>query len=156
MDFSPRRHVYERLDSTVLPGFGLAYLTEQHLGTMESGRVHSQVRYRWEQGDAEVRRAMRELARSAEQGRSALARGDLRALSRLMNRNHDLRVALFGEALGAHNLALVEIARSLGLAAKLPGSSGAALVLLDDPTAEGELAAAYAARGYRYQPIEVF
>ena len=156
MDFSPRTRVYERLDSKLLPRFGLAYLAEQHLGTMESGRVHSQVRYRWEQGDAEVRTAMRELARSAEQGRSALGRRDLRTLSRLMNRNHDLRVELFGEALGAHNLELVEIARSLGLAAKLPGSSGAALVLLDDAAAESALAAAYAAKGYRYQPIEVF
>jgi glucuronokinase len=154
MDFSPHRQAYQRLDSSLLPRFGLAYLAEQHLGTMESGRVHSQVRYRWEQGDPEVRRVMRELARSAEQGRSALARSDRKALARLMDRNHELRVQLFGEALGAHNLELVEIARGFGLAAKLPGSSGAALVLLDD-SAESALAEAYAAKGYRYQRIEV-
>ncbi|MFB3881954.1 MAG: mevalonate kinase [Armatimonadota bacterium] len=156
MDFSPRSRLYQRLDSKRLPRFGLAYLAEQHLGTMESGRVHSQVRYRWEQGDPEVRATMRQLARTAEQGRSALERGDLGRLPRLMNRNHDLRVQLFGQALGAHNLELVEIARGLGLAAKLPGSSGAALVLLADAAAEGQLASAYAAKGYRYQPIEVF
>jgi glucuronokinase len=156
MDFSPGKQSYERLDSKLLPRFGLAYLAEQHLGTMESGRVHSQVRYRWEQGDPEVRRAARALARSAEQGRGALERGDRKALARLMNRNHELRIQLFGEALGAHNLELVEIAHGLGLAAKLPGSSGAALVLLDDAGAESVLADAYAAKGYRYQPIEVF
>jgi glucuronokinase len=154
MDFSPGKQAYERLDSKLLPRFGLAYLAEQHLGTMESGRVHSEVRYRWEQGDPEVRKAMGELARSAEQGRSALQRGDPKRIARLMNRNHDLRVHLFGEALGAHNIELVEIARGLGLAAKLPGSSGAALILLDDAGSGRALAEAYAAKGYHYQPIE--
>ena len=161
MDFSSRRAgasscpTYERLDSELLPPFGIAYLAEQHLGTMESGRVHSQVRYRWEQGDPEVSRAMRELARSAEQGRRALERGDRKAIARLMNRNHELRVRLFGEALGAHNIELVEIARSLGFAAKLPGSSGAALILLDDAD-DRSLAEAYAMKGYCYQAIGAF
>ncbi len=155
MDLSPKRRTYDRLDSELLPRFGLAYLTEQHLGTMESGRVHSQVRYRWEQGDPEVRKAMRELARSAEQGRSALQRGDRNAIARLMNRNHELRVGLFGEALGAHNLELVQIARDLGFAAKLPGSSGAALILLDNAD-DYVLAQAYEAKGYRYQSITTF
>jgi len=156
MDF-PRgkKASYETLDSRLLPDFGLAYLAEEHFGTLESGLVHSSVRARWEQGDPEVRRVMRELARSAEQGRRALERGDRKALARLMNRNHELRVRLFGEALGAHNLELVEIARSLGLAAKLPGSSGAALILLDDAD-DRALAEAYQQKGYRYQRIEVF
>ena len=155
MDFARSTRSYERLDSKLLPRFGLAYLAEQHLGTMESGRVHSQVRYRWEQGDPEVRKTMGELARSAEQGRDALQRHDLKRIARLMARNHDLRVRLFGEALGAHNIELVEIARELGFAAKLPGSSGAALVLLDSARADRALAEAYSAKGYRYQTIEV-
>ncbi len=72
-----------------------------------------------------------------------------------MNRNFDLRRELYGdEALGEHNLALVAIARSAGLPAKLPGSSGAALILLDEEAeAEAALARAYADRGYRYLPI---
>ena len=72
-----------------------------------------------------------------------------------MNRNHELRVHLFGEALGAHNIELVEIARSLGFAAKLPGSSGAALVLLHDGDHRA-LAEAFAAKGYYYQAIHAF
>jgi hypothetical protein len=98
---------------------------------------------------------MRELARSAEQGREALMKGDWAKLARLMDRNHELRVAVFGETLGSHNLELVEIARARGFSAKLPGSSGAALVLLNGGN-ETELAAAYAARGYCYQPIEAY
>jgi glucuronokinase len=156
MDFSRGRGRYTRLSSRWLPRFGLAYLAEQHFGTLESGRVHSQVRDRWERGDRDVRRAMGEVARCAERGREALQARDTKRLGQLINRNFDLRRQLFGdEALGAHNLELVEIARSAGLAAKLPGSSGAALILLgEDPEAEAELARAYGERGYRFLPIK--
>lgn len=157
MDFTGASPKCARLSSSWLPHFGLAYLAEDHFGTIESGRVHSQVRYRWEQGDPEVRRTMRELARCAEKGREALRRRDAKALARLMNRNFDLRKRLYGEeALGQHNLELIQIARDHGLASKLPGSSGAALILLDDPQSESTLAEAYAARGYRYQTIKAF
>lgn len=157
MDFTGGTPKCTRLKSASLPAFGLAYLAEDHFGTIESGRVHSQVRYRWEQGDPEVRRAMREIARCAEKGREALRRGDLKTLARLMNRNFDLRKNLYGEeALGQPNLELIRIARDHGLAAKLPGSSGAALILLDGPQSESTLAEAYAAKGYRYQTIKAF
>ena len=154
MDFADGTGKYTRLNSRLLPRFGLAYLAEEHFGTLESGRVHSQVRYRWEQRDPQVRRAMREVARCAQAGRDALRARDTRALGRLMSRNFDLRRRLFGdEALGSHNIELVQIARDFGLSAKLPGSSGAALILLGDPQAEADLAKCYTAKGYRYQPI---
>ncbi|HUU53345.1 MAG TPA: hypothetical protein VMY87_00360 [Armatimonadota bacterium] len=157
MDFTGSTPKCTRITSSALPPFGLAYLAEDHFGTIESGRVHAQVRYRWEQGDSEVRRTMRELARCAEKGREALRRHDANALARLMNRNFDLRKRLYGEeALGQHNLELIRIARDHGLAAKLPGSSGAALILLGDPQVEEALAQAYAAKGYRYQTITAF
>ena len=157
MDFTGNRPKCTRLSSAWLPGFGLAYLAEDHLGTIESGRVHLQVRYRWEQGDPVVRRTMREIAACAQKGREALRHRDAKALARLMNRNFDLRKRLYGEeALGQHNLELIQIARDHGLASKLPGSSGAALILLDDPQSESTLAEAYAAKGYRYQTIKAF
>jgi glucuronokinase len=156
MDFSDGG-TFSRLDSRWLPRFGLAYLAEDHFGTIESGRVHSDVRHRWEQGDPDVRRTMKAIARCAESGREALKQRDWRALARLMDRNFDLRRAIFGdEVLGRDNLALVETARELGLAAKLPGSSGAALVLLDDANKTVPLAEAYASKGYRFQPIQGF
>jgi len=151
MDFSGEEPSYVRLESRWLPRFGLAYLSEQQMGTRESGQVHSQVRYRWEQGDPQVRRIVGELAGCAEQGREALERRDVAALARLMNRNFDLRRQMFGDAaLGEHNIAMVEIARSLGLAAKLPGSGGAALILLEPRDKEETLRMAYAERGYHY------
>ncbi len=157
MDFSRSPGKYSRLPSRRLPRFGLAYLTEQHFGAMESGQVHSQVRYRWQQGDPEVRRTMRAIARCAEAGRRALRADDRPALARLMNRNFDLRRSLFGdEGLGQANIELVEIARDLGLPAKLPGSSGAALILLQDRETADTLTDAYAAKGYCYQTIRPF
>lgn len=154
MDFSGDRPRYERLDSRLLPRFGLGYLTDEQVGQRESGLVHGEIRYRWEQGDPEVRRGMRELARCAEAGREALLAGDIKQLGRLMNRNFDLRRGLYGDqALGEHTIALVETARAAGCPAKLPGSSGAALVLLDSKEAEQALADAYGAKGYRFTPI---
>ncbi len=151
MDFSGERPRYRRLSSRSLPRFGLAHLGENQLGARESGQVHSQIRYRWEAGDPEVRAAIRGIARCAEAGLAALRRRDLDELGRLMDRNFDLRRRLSGdEALGEHNLALVETARAFGLPAKLPGSGGAALVLLHPPGREKKLAEAYAARGYRW------
>ena len=154
MDFSGARPHYARLNSRSLPRFALAYLTQEQLGTRESGSVHAPVRYRWEQRDREVRGAIRSLARCAEQGREALQARDWRRLGRLMNRNFDLRRRLFGdEALGEHNTALVELARAAGFPAKLSGSGGAALVLLDRAEAMGVLEEKYAARGYRVAAI---
>jgi glucuronokinase len=157
MDFSGGKGEYTRLSSRSLPRFGLAYLAEDHFGTLESGRVHSEVRYRWERGDTVVRKSIKEIARCALLGRRALTAGDHRKLGRLMDRNFDLRRGLFGdEALGAHNVRLVEIAREQGFAAKLPGSSGAALILLGEGEAEEALVEAYGQEGYRYQAIEAF
>ena len=170
MDLSGKRPRYQPMDSALLPRFGVAYLTQQ-TGMEESGRVHATVRSRWEMGDPEVSRVMREVASLADRGRAALKQRDYGELGRLMNRNFDLRRGLFGDqALGEHTIALVEIARELGFPSKLPGSSGAALILLDWPGARGRgeraaasaaevadaarrLSDAYAARGYAFVAV---
>jgi glucuronokinase len=154
MDFSKPRPRYQLIDPDFLPSFGLAYLTEDHLGGLESGRVHAPMRYRWERGDPEVRRVMHAIAQCAERGRQALRRRDLAELGRLMNRNFDLRRRLYGETgPEVHNIALVEIARAAGFPAKLPGSGGAALILLAEGGSRKALAEAYVAAGYRFLPI---
>ena len=154
MDFSGSQGKYERLDSALLPRFGLAHVTEKHLGSQESGQVHAPLRRRWDRGDPEVKRAMREMARCAELGVQALRTRNAAELGRLMHRNYDLRRRLFGEGgLERHNIRLVDIARAAGFSAKLPGSGGAALVLLDDGGSEEALAQNYEAEGYVYSPI---
>jgi glucuronokinase len=156
MDFSRDPPVYARMPSGLLPRFGLAWMSERQLGTQESGQVHTPVRFRWEQGDPRVRRAIRLIAQCAVAGRRALEAGNTRRLARLMDRNFDLRRELFGEG-GAerHNLRLVELAREAGFAAKLPGSGGAALVLLEGDGDEAALARSYEVEGYPYLPIHV-
>ncbi len=154
MDFSRGTPTYRRLDSRLLPKFGLAWVTERHLGSQESGQVHTPVRYRWESGDPEVRRAIAGIAECAVEGLKALEEGDGARLARLMDRNFDLRREMFGNG-GAerHNARLVEIAREAGFAAKLPGSGGAALILLADGGDQAALVERYQAEGYRYLPI---
>ena len=98
MDFSGARGKYERLDSALLPRFGLAYVPEALLGSQESGQVHAPVRRRWERGDPEVRRVMRAIAECAEAGLDALRQKDTAGVGRLMDRNFDLRRRLWGEA----------------------------------------------------------
>jgi len=152
MDFSGGGQ-YERLDSELLPRFGLAWMSETQIGSQESGQVHTPVRLRWEQGDPEVHRVIPAIAQCAEEGREALQQRDPSRLGKLMDRNYDLRRSLFGEAgPERHNIRLVEIARANGFAAKLPGSGGAALILLGGGD-EAALAKAYQAEGYRYTPI---
>jgi glucuronokinase len=156
MDFAAGDGRYERMDSSLLPEFGLAWVSERQMGTQESGQVHTPVRFRWEQGDPVVRRAIRGIARCAEGGREALLRGDIAKLGRLMDRNFELRREMFGDAgPERHNVRLVEIAREAGCAAKLPGSGGAAIILLTDRGDRERLAKGYAAEGYQYRPIKV-
>lgn len=154
MDLSRDRPRAERLEGVSLPRFGLAYLTNEQIGQRESGLVHREMRDRFLRGEAEVVSVMQELAASAVRGKQALRRGDVRELGRLMERNHELRCRLYGEeALGRDTVAMVELARATGYPAKLPGSSGAALILLDRRSGEQELARLYRERGYRFQAI---
>lgn len=94
------------------------------------------------------------LAECALAGKDALLRKDYDELGQLMNRNFDLRRALFGDAvLGEHSIKLVELARRFYFPAKLPGSGNAALILLNKSRAAEVLAQAYAENGYHYLTI---
>ena len=111
---------YERLDVSRLPRLHLMHLRESG---GQSGRIHSDVRRRFLEGDTEVAEAMREFAGIAERGRSILvgsAEGGedgavAEALAGEMRSNFALRRKLFGDAvLGAENLEMVELAESDG------------------------------------------
>ena len=129
---------YERLDVSRLPRLHLMHLRKSG---GQSGRIHSDVRRRFLEGDTEVADAMREFAGIAERGRSILvgsAEGGedgavAEALAGEMRSNFALRRKLFGDAvLGAENLEMVELAESMGAAAKFTGSGGAIAVLCPD------------------------
>ena len=159
MDFNAERlkadghGEYVPMDPSALPRLWLVWCDNPG----DSGKVHSTVRRRYDDGDQEVKRLLAEVASLADAGRAALEQKDVRALAALMDRNFDLRRALFGDAaLGALNVAMVEAARSVGAAAKFTGSGGAAVALCPEGAAqEDALAAACAKAGFRCELVRV-
>ncbi len=136
---------YERMDPALLPRLFIAYGPP----SAESGRAHNPVRFRWEQGDPEVRQAMEQFASYAEQGKAALQARDYETLGELMDKNFDLRRKVYGdEVIGERNLRLVNIARSLGLPVKFPGSGGAVIGMYRSEEEWEKLREAYAAEGF--------
>ena len=124
---------YTRLPARELPPLYLAY--DGRLAG-DSGKVHSDVRARYERGDTVVLEGMAELACLADEARGALARRDARALGECMVRNFAARRRMYGDGVvGARNIALVELANAHGLAAKFCGSGGA-VVCARVPVAE--------------------
>ncbi|CAG8571665.1 16_t:CDS:2 [Ambispora gerdemannii] len=129
---------YERISHENLPqGLWLAYETNPS----DSGKIHSEVRTKWEAGDAQVINAMNSFAEFAEQAKEILSRKIdtqqtrnfvRKELARLMNNNFSLRRELYGDhVLGPANLLMIEISHKYGFAAKLTGSGGAILGLLE-------------------------
>lgn len=113
---------YEPLDISLLPPLYLAY---DHQGK-KSGWVHRPIRQRWLAQDPQVVEAMATLACIAKRGREALLAQNHGEFGRLMDRNFDTRLALYGEDLiGQRSMRMVCIAREMGLCAKLAGSGGA-------------------------------
>lgn len=157
MDFSPDlmeangHGNYVELDHGKLPPLWIAYVPRS---TECSGKLHNNMRYRFENGDPEVIAGMREFARLTDHAVEAIEDRDYEAFGDLINRNFDLRRRLYGEqALGSHNLEMVEIARSAGLPAKFPGSGGAIVGIYDDPARLEFAAEAFHQAGYVVQPV---
>lgn len=133
---------YRSLDARRLPKLHLAYAIDPS----DSGRKHATVKQRWLNGDQEVHDAAKTWASlvdellvnlEGDEGTSTVSTPSTLGtkLGELMNRNFDLRRKLYGDAsLGWKNLRMIEIARSLGAAAKFPGSGGAILIYCDPET----------------------
>ncbi|XP_006662830.2 glucuronokinase 1-like [Oryza brachyantha] len=121
--------VYTPLDVNILPPLYLIYGDNPS----DSGKVHSTVRQRWLDGEEFIISSMEEIAQLALDGRKALLDKNYRELATLMNRNFDLRRQMFGDdVIGMVNIKMVEVARSVGAAAKFTGSGGAVVALCPD------------------------
>lgn len=110
---------YERLDPRLLPKLYVAYNTNL---SKVSGKVHSDVKARFDRGEKKIVETMAEIASLAEQAREALLEGRPDDLHELMNRNFDLRRSIYD--ITQSNLDLIETARSIGASAKFAGSGG--------------------------------
>ena len=112
--------IYEPLDPGLLPPLYMACRTDL---SEISGVFHSNLRTRWEQGEAAVVDAMIKFAELAEEGRACLLRRDYARLGELMDDNFDLRRSICN--LDPRNVEMVCFARSFGVSAKYAGSGGA-------------------------------
>ncbi|KAL0973053.1 hypothetical protein UPYG_G00198280 [Umbra pygmaea] len=135
MDFS--KHLMDEqgygdyicMDMYSLPTFWLAYLNDPS----DSGRIHSNVRQRWLNGETEVVEAMKSFAELTDQARTALQGKDWSRLGQLMDDNFELRRSVYTDGcLGPGNLKMVQLAKQFGSAVKLPGSGGAVVGLCLD------------------------
>jgi len=143
---------YERIDRSLLPPLYLAYVPNPS----DSGKIHSDVRRRWNEGDPEVRAAMETFAGFAKDGKAALEARDYGVIGELMNRAFTLRRKIFGDAvIGPDNLRMVEIANAHDFPATTCGSGGAIVGILGDEPQNAALADSLKAEGYRFLRIAV-
>lgn len=145
--------IYTPMDPDFLPELYIIYAENPS----DSGKVHSSVRKRWLDGDDVIRSWMKEVADLAVQGRSALESHNYSTLAELMNKNFELRRLMFGDdALGEMNIKMVEVAHSVGAAAKFTGSGGAAVALcLKGPSQIKQLEEACKVAGFILQQAHV-
>jgi glucuronokinase len=135
---------YERLDPSLLPNVYLAYRTSLSEGTEV---FHTNVRERWNSGDALVRGAMEEWASYAERGRRALLEGDVTELGKLIDANFDLRAKIYSISKG--NLEMIETARAVGATSNFSGSGGAVTGTFTDDRMFRKLEESYAPLGIK-------
>uniref|UniRef100_A0A0D3EFJ1 GHMP kinase N-terminal domain-containing protein n=1 Tax=Brassica oleracea var. oleracea TaxID=109376 RepID=A0A0D3EFJ1_BRAOL len=136
--------IYTIMDINLLPPLHLIYAENPSdsgkLGSGFSETCLSTVRRKWLDGDEFIISSMAEIAKLAEEGRTALLNKDYTKLKELMNRNFDLRRIMFGdECLGAMNIEMVEVARKIGAAAKFTGSGGAMVAFCPDGPSQVKL-----------------
>jgi glucuronokinase len=162
MDFSPTALApaqaevtglspYTPLDPALLPDLYLAY--DLHAGKLhsrqfavkvvtlswfcvtggDSGAVHNTVRARWEHQDPELVEGMTFLGSLADKAVECLQERRYADLAALMEQNFATRLRLYGPAVvGAKNVAMINLAKDLGLSAKFTGSGGALVCLRTD------------------------
>jgi len=158
MDFD--RHVIETqgygkylsMDPGLLPNLFLAYTT--HPGK-DSGKVHNEMRFRFNRGDHVVLEAMHEFATYTTGAVQALEDGDPQRFGVLMNLNFDLRRLLYGEDVLSSGLEMIRIARDLKAPVKFPGSGGAVVGAYFSEIQYLQLRAAYTEAGYKFAKVVV-
>lgn len=165
MDFSTaggkeerKRPKYQSLGPEVIPPLFLIYSNRP--SKKDSGAVHSEFKQKWEQGDEELIIQMSEVADLAEQGLQLLLSNKeavrVDKFGQLMRRNFELRKAMFGEAaLGQESLEMIEVANSVGAAAKFSGSGGAVVALMETADEEERLKLACKDAGFICERVEI-
>jgi glucuronokinase len=133
MDFDPSlvardgHGAYEPLDPALLPPLFVAHLED---AAEPSDVFHSDLRGRFDAGEAGVVAAMATLGELASVGRDAVVAGDAEALGKAIDASFDARRSI--AELDPRHVRMVEVARSLGARVNYAGSGGAIVGLAPD------------------------
>jgi glucuronokinase len=145
--------IYRGIDSSLLPNLFVVYMEGSG---KDSGKMHNEVRFRFNQGDRVIMDSMIRFADYAQEAKQALEKRDLKRFGMLMNANFDLRREVYGDsAIGERNLQMIEIARNLGAPVKFPGSGGAVIGIYEDENQYRKLEQAYLSQGYIFAGVSV-
>ena len=143
--------IYESMDTKFLPNMFLAYTDNPG---KDSGKMHNEVRFRFNQNDDEIINAMVTFASYAQEAKQALGVRDHKRFGELMNMNFDLRRKIYGDkVIGKDNLLMIEIARNLGTSAKFPGSGGAVIGMYENDEQFERLKESYLSHGFKFTKI---
>eukprot|EP00054_Salpingoeca_dolichothecata_P033379 m.267373 g.267373 ORF g.267373 m.267373 type:complete len:607 (+) comp33111_c0_seq1:72-1892(+) len=148
MDFDPEimkkqgYGIYERIPIEKAPPLWIAYLPRPS----DSGKIHSDVRARFDMGDETVLAAMKQFAAYTDKAREALLAGNHEAFADLMDANFTLRTELY--TIDPSNMAMIELARKNKAAVKFPGSGGAVVGMCRPAVNITSLKAQFEANGY--------
>jgi glucuronokinase len=143
--------IYEPMNSRLIPNLFLVYTENPG---KDSGKMHNEVRFRFNQGDDEIINAMATFAGYAQEAKDVLKKKDHKRFGELMNMNFDLRRKIYGDkVIGEESLRMIEIARKLGATSKFPGSGGAVIGMYEDENHYEILKEAYISNGFRFTKV---
>jgi len=160
MDFDPGqfaegRGLFRRIDASALSDAHFLLVTHRDSSPKSSSGVFSDVSARFQRGEEAVVKGMRDIAALAVEAEAAVVARQWPRLAQVMNRNFDLRCALFGDAVSRLDRDVVELARAEGAGAKLPGSGGCVLVLAPTDDALHRVQARMHAAGHAVDKVFV-
>ncbi|GAB3335455.1 hypothetical protein GCM10027299_44460 [Larkinella ripae] len=118
---------YEPIEPRLLPKLYIAYKTS--LGK-QSGRIHNDVRSRWDKGEELVVKTLQDIAEVARRGHDAILNQEAEQLHALVNENFDLRRRIYN--ISESNLEMISAARRIGASASFAGSGGAIVGIYKD------------------------
>ena len=145
---------YTRVDASKLPTLYLVWADNPS----DSGKTHSTVKQRYDEGDETVRNSMASCASLCDEYVEALENDAPAArFAEIMNENFDLRRLMFGDsALGTLNLKMMQMIRECGCGGKFTGSGGAAIAVCPNGELQVErLREACAANGFNMEVVRI-
>ncbi len=135
---------YRKLDITRLPQLYIAYREELSEGTEV---FHSDIRDRFNRGDKDIIRIMREFGALTDEFVIAMEKGDLEEMNLLLNRNFDMRASIY--RLSDENWEMINTARNIGASAKFAGSGGAIVGIYEHDQMYSELESVFGQYGIK-------